>query len=197
MRTRMTGILLAAGLSTRMGSLKALLKWHGLPLINYQIESLLNAGLTNVIVVLGHEAPTIARHIDYGQTTIVLNPSYTEGKFTSIQIGLENTPTDSQAVAFLGVDQPRPSDTIRTLITEHSASDALVTVPYQGGHRGHPIIIHRRLFNDILSLPKTTGNLRDVLDDNEGKILRVPFSSDHVHLDLNRPEDYNTASLKV
>lgn len=194
MRNRITGILLAAGLSTRMGSLKALLRWHDMPLIKYQIESLLNSGLDEIIVVLGYEASTLMRQIDYPQVTTAFNAAYTEGKLTSIQTGIKNVPANSKAVVLLGVDQPRPSSTIKQLIAEHSAKAPLITVPYQGGHRGHPIIIHCNLFDDILSLPQKTGNLRDILDQNKSETLTVPFSSDHVHLDLNIPSDYQSAT---
>ena len=197
MRNRMTGILLAAGLSTRMGALKAVLDWHGKALINYQIESFLSSGLSEIIVVLGHEATTIADHIEYPDVTIAFNADYNEGKFTSIRTGIENIPTDSEAAVLLGVDQPRPPDTITKLIAAHSDKDPLITVPYQGGHRGHPIIIHSSLFNEILSLPKKTGNLRDILDNNNEKILRVPFSDDHIHLDLNKPDDYHSAHTLI
>ena len=192
LRSHFTGILLAAGLSTRMGSLKALLNWHNIPLINYQIESLLEAGVRDVVVVLGHEATTITKQIAYPQVTIALNEAYRDGKLTSIQKGIESVPTHSEVAVLLGVDQPRPPETINHLITEHSSQSPLITVPYQGGHRGHPIIIQRDLFSDILKLPKETGNLREILDTNDNRTLRVPFSSDHVHLDLNMPSDYNS-----
>ena len=193
LRNHFTGILLAAGLSTRMGSLKSLLPWHNMPLINYQIESLLAAGVQNVIVVLGHEATTIAKQITYPQVTTILNEAYRDGKLTSIQKGIESVPLHSEVAVLLGVDQPRSPDTIKHLVTEHSSRSPLITVPYQGGHRGHPIIIQRDLFGDILKLPKETGNLREVLDKNDSETLRVRFSSAHVHLDLNMPSDYNSA----
>ena len=166
-----------------------------MPLINYQIESLLTGGLNEIIVVLGHEAATLTSQIEYPQVTTVLNASYREGKFTSIQTGISTVPEHSEGVVLLGVDQPRPPTTIAQLIKEHLAKTPLITVPYQGGHRGHPIIIHHTLFADILSLRKETGNLRDILDKNDGETLRVPFANDHVHLDLNIPSDYHSAGV--
>ena len=49
-----SAVLLAAGESTRMGELKALLPWQDATLLEYQVECLLRAEVTEVVVVLGH-----------------------------------------------------------------------------------------------------------------------------------------------
>ncbi|MBK7725004.1 MAG: NTP transferase domain-containing protein [Dehalococcoidia bacterium] len=56
-----SGIILAAGTSTRMGRPKALLDWGGQPLVCYQVRQLQEAGCDEVIVVLGHKADNISR----------------------------------------------------------------------------------------------------------------------------------------
>ena len=72
-------ILLAAGLSKRMGSLKALLPWKDSSLIEYQVRMLLNVPVQQLIVILGHKASEIQTSIDnFPAAKFVFNPRYKE-----------------------------------------------------------------------------------------------------------------------
>ena len=109
-------LLLAAGLSQRMGALKALLPWQGTSLLAYQASTLQSAGLNPVLVVLGHRAEELKPHVpsDAG-VRYLLNPDYLQGKTTSLKAGLRALhPRDTDAVLVLNVDQPR---SLRTLVT--------------------------------------------------------------------------------
>ena len=114
-------ILLAAGESSRMGQLKALLPWRGVTLLEHQIRSLIDAGVCRVIVVLGHQAnllKPVVESVDGAHW--VLNDDYLEGKTTSIKSGVRDLlPSHARHVVLLSVDQPRRSNTVRTLLERH------------------------------------------------------------------------------
>src|SRR5699024_12417486 len=57
-----SGIPLAAGLSQRMGQLKAPLEWEGKPLIKYQVEKMKLAGVPHIHVGIGHCKADIEKH---------------------------------------------------------------------------------------------------------------------------------------
>ena len=83
-----TAIITAAGESTRMGQPKALLQWEGVTLIDYQSSSLLSGGVTDVVIVLGHEAARIEPHYKMSSVRYVVNSNYRQGRSTSILVGL-------------------------------------------------------------------------------------------------------------
>ena len=86
-------ILLAAGESTRMGRLKALLPWRGQTLLEHQVSALRDGGADRVIVVLGHRADELRPLVERNQgVTWTLNPDYRQGKTTSIKAGLSALP---------------------------------------------------------------------------------------------------------
>ena len=73
MATSVTAILLSAGKSTRMGSTKALLDWHGIPMVKYQVQNLIDGGVSQVIVVLGHNHKEISKFICGSQARFLIN----------------------------------------------------------------------------------------------------------------------------
>ena len=82
-------VLIAAGESVRMGAPKPLLPWLGDTLIEYQVNSLREAGVSQTVVVLGHAAADVAPLVEGSDDVIVLvNPHYREGKTTSIKLGI-------------------------------------------------------------------------------------------------------------
>ena len=142
-----SAVLTAAGESTRMGSPKPLLLWHGVSLVEYQVSCLFDAGVTEVIVVLGHRADEIAPYLEKSGARHVTNPHYHKGKTTSIKAGLSCVSSGADAVLYLAVDQPRTKEIIAQVIASHFSSNALITSPRYDGHGGHPLIFSTDLRN--------------------------------------------------
>ena len=111
-------ILLAAGESSRMGQLKALLPWRHTSLIEHQLRSLLDAGVEQVVVVIGHDAERLKPIIEaVDGATWALNNDYLQGKTTSLKTGVTALSGEQVLdVLLLNVDQPRDPDTVRTLL---------------------------------------------------------------------------------
>ena len=88
-----------------MGRLKALLPWQGSTLIEYQVESLLSAGVAEVVVVVGHRADEVGAPVRgrSGVTTVV-NLDYKQGKTTSIKAGVRAISGPVRGVLLLAVD---------------------------------------------------------------------------------------------
>ena len=83
-----SAILTAAGESRRMGRPKPLLPWRGTTLVEHQIDALFKGGVSEVVVVVGHEADAVAAQVSCTGARCAVNPDYLQGKTTSIKAGL-------------------------------------------------------------------------------------------------------------
>lgn len=188
-------LLLAAGESRRMGQLKALLPWQGVSLLLYQVTALKDAGVDRVVVVLGHQAEQL-RPIVEGQegVSLAFNPDYLQGKTTSIKAGLKALEaSDLAALVVLNVDQPRHPETIQSLLQQHQAGHALITIPTYQGKGGHPIVLAPVLLDELRLINEETQGIKAVAQHYKAHTQRVEMESPEVLWDLNTPEQYQEA----
>ena len=192
-------ILLAAGESRRMGQLKALLPWQGDTLLGRQVSSLLQAGIHQVVVVLGHKQDRLLPLVqDRDAVVPVFNPDYQAGKTTSIKTGIKAAlrslhPDVPETLVLLNVDQPRASETISMLLSKHENSDCLITIPSFGGKGGHPIILDGSLLPELQGIEEASQGIRAVVQKHQDRIQRVVMDNQEVLWDLNTPEQYQAA----
>ncbi len=188
-----SAILLAAGESTRMGQLKALLPWDGGTLLEYQVRTLASAGTSEVIVVLGHDAGTIFPYVRSMQVKTAFNPQYRLGKTTSIKTGLGDVSPQAQGVLLLAVDQPRPLNVVRDLIQAHQETATQITAPRYQGHGGHPIIFSLALKPELERITEEKQGVREVMEAHKDGIHWVEVDDPVVRLDINDMESYQRA----
>ena len=189
-----SALLLAAGESTRMGRLKALLPWGKSTLVEYQVGTLLEAGVTEVVVVVGHMGEAIeAKLRGKSGVATVANPDYLQGKTTSVKAGLGAVSPDALGILVLAVDQPRPTSILESLVKAHLEGDALITCPVYRGHTGHPIILSPRLLPELMAITEEGQGLREVTLRHSGDTNRVEVDSPIVTVDVNSPEDLREA----
>ncbi len=188
-------ILLAAGESRRMGSLKALLPWQGSTLLAHQISSLRQAGVDPVVVVLGHQAGQLKPEVE-GKEGVIwrVNPDYWQGKTTSIKVGLNALGTSQpSAILILNVDQPRSADTIGHLLQQHRDGGRYITIPRYRGKGGHPIVVDSALLEELKSIDEESLGVRAVVRRHQEATLLVEMDTPEVLWDLNTPEQYQAA----
>ena len=188
-------LLLAAGLSQRMGAPKALLPWQGTTVLAYQASTLQRVGLNPVLVILGHRAEELKPHLpsDAGVRHL-LNPDYLQGKTTSLKAGIgaiDRSKTD--AVLVLNVDQPRSPRTLEIVLREHRESTHLITIPTHRGKGGHPIILSLELWDEIMGVSEEDQGLKGMVRRHRKDTRLVEMGSDEVLIDLNSEKDYREA----
>ena len=196
MHRRISAILTAAGESTRMGRPKPLLEWHGVPLVRFQIDSLLDAGVHEVVVVLGHENSLVGRHVSGVGVRPVVNADYKHGKTTSVLRGIFSAGPDATDLILLAVDQPRPAWVVKRVIESHVDQNALITSPRYQGRGGHPLVFSATLRGELESITDEGQGVREVFDVHRGEVNEVAFNDPIVRLDLNTPEEYEAAREK-
>lgn len=188
-------ILLAAGESSRMGQLKALLPWRNTTLLEHQLRSLLDGGVQWVVVVVGHDADRLKPIIEAVEgASWTLNNDYLQGKTTSLKAGvaaLAGQPISD--VLLLNVDQPRNADTVRRLLERHQASSFRITIPTYGGKGGHPILIAAELLPELAEIEEESQGLKAVVRRHAEATERYELDDPSVLLDLNTPEQYQKA----
>jgi molybdenum cofactor cytidylyltransferase len=191
-----TAILLAAGHSSRMGTLKGLLPWNGTTLFEHQLNTLRKSVFTDIVVVLGYEADKFHSIGKKYSAKLITNEHFQDGKCSSIIAGVKAADTLSETILITSVDQPLHSDIINKLASDFRKSSRLIAVPSYLGKRGHPILFSSRLRNELLSIKEENMGLRHVIQQHENFLLEVPVENEQIHLNLNRQEDYKMAIKK-
>ena len=191
-----SAVLTAAGLSSRMGRPKPLLPWQGKTLVESQIETLLEAGVSEVIVVLGHRADEVAPHVSGDTIRAVVNHQYRDGRTSSIRSGLDAISPEAHDIVLMAVDQPRTSQVVSRVISEHLESNALLTSPRYRGRGGHPLMFSARLLPELNLISEENQGLREVFERHRSEITQVHFDDPAIRLDLNTPEAYHEAYEK-
>ncbi len=189
-----SAILLSAGESSRMGSLKALLPWRGSTLIQYQINALRSAGASEVVVVGGYKSDQILSSIqDQTGVVAIANPNYYLGKTTSIKAGLGNLSSGNSTILILAVDQPRPVNLLSELISSHITSGKAITMPVFNGKSGHPILFSSILMSELMEIDEESEGLRAISRRYRESMNLVNVDSGIVNVDVNTPEDIERA----
>ncbi|MDA1127657.1 MAG: nucleotidyltransferase family protein [Chloroflexi bacterium] len=188
-------ILLAAGESSRMGRLKALLPWRNTTLLEYQLHSLLEAGVHGIIVVLGHDADSLKPMVEsVDGASWAYNPDYLQGKTTSLKTGVAALAGQQVSdVLLLSVDQPRNPDSVRTLLERHLSSSNRITIPTHGGKGGHPILIAAELLPKLAEIEEESQGLKAVVRQHAENTERFEMDDPSLLWDLNTPEQYQKA----
>jgi len=176
-----------------MGRPKPLLPWHGVPLVEYQIASLIEAGVSQVIVVLGHDHEAIAAQVSGDGVHSVVNTAYRQGKATSVRAGLTAVDAAATDILLLAVDQPRPPEIIAAVITAHVSEDALITSPRYAGRGGHPLIFSARLRDELETITEDSQGVREVFRAHADEVNEVVSVDPMIRLDINDQDAYEEA----
>ena len=155
-------IVLAAGRSSRMGRAKATLPaGDGHTFLTRILRTLLDAGVDDVIVVVGHDADPIASSFSESglPARFVVNHDYDRGQLSSLLTGLDAVDRPgTEAVLVTLVDVPLVSAaTVRAVINSYRATHAPIVRPTSGDRHGHPLLIDRSLFDALRAADPEAG----------------------------------------
>jgi molybdenum cofactor cytidylyltransferase len=190
---RAVAVVTAAGSAERFGGKKLLALIAGEPLLDHTIRSLLEGGVSEVIVVVGTDARReLARDVNAmndPRVRPVENPDPSRGMFSSIQIGVATANGD--ALVVLPGDMPyvRP-DTVRAVIAKYRERPAIVSPRYRG-KRGHPVVMPLSLREEIASAAPT-ANLHEVIKRHQGEPVDLDVNDAGIVRDVDTPADLAT-----
>jgi len=188
-----TGIILSAGESKRMGTPKQLLPWGKTIILQQVIDNAAASRLGKVLLILGSRAEEIAGKITVSsKTNIVVNPDFKEGMDSSVKCGIKNTPADTEAYMLLLGDQPFISpDIINQLLDVYEMRKHGIVIPVYDGKRGHPVIFDAKYKQELLSIGDQGA--KAVVNNHISDIFEVNVESANILTDIDTPQDYQKA----
>jgi molybdenum cofactor cytidylyltransferase len=187
-------IVLAAGRSTRMGRPKAALPFNDRDtFLSRIVRTFLDAGVDDVVVVLGHDAEAIARSFAATElpARFTINRDYDRGQLSSLQAGLTvvDRPGVSAVLVTL-VDVPLVSaSTVRAVVEHYRATRAPIVRPVSGERHGHPFVIDRALFDALRSGDDELG-AKPIVRAHVSAIGDVTVDDDGAFIDIDTVDDY-------
>jgi len=187
---KIAAVILAAGRSSRMGILKPLLPLGGRLIMEEVICHFQEAGISDIIVVVGYQAGKIIPLLENQGVRWVVNGEYDRGMFSSIQVGVRNLSWDCRAFFLSPADMPLVNTvTLKKLVAAHREGKMDVYHPCYQQKRGHPPLISSALIPSILAFVEP-GGMRALLSSYKATSLEVACDDPGILIDLDTPEDY-------
>ena len=191
-----SAIILAAGESKRMGQQKLLMSWGKVSVIQHVVSMFAEAGVDEIVVVTGSHRGEVEANLsqlkkDYPVRSLFNEDFATGDMLSSIQCGLRAlTPKPEDAALIALGDQPQVREgSVRRVCEMFKETGSPLVVPSYNMRRGHPWLVERWLWGEILALrnPQTP---RDFLNARADQIKYVEVDDDGVLADLDTPEQY-------
>lgn len=189
------GLILAAGMSSRMQQFKPLMKIEDKTIIETTVDHMLEAGVDQITVVLGYRGSEIKEVLELdkkrcGRLTFAYNPNYeTTQMLDSIKIGLNKVGICDRFFIAPGDMPAITTKTYQTLIdVAADQSKYQIIFPTVEGYRKHPPLISWMCRENILQFQ---GNgLRELWKEYEADIKEIPLDDDGCTMDIDTPGDY-------
>jgi molybdenum cofactor cytidylyltransferase len=187
-------IVLAAGRSSRMGRAKATLPaGDGQTFLTRIVRTFLDAGVDDVIVVVGHGADAIAANFSESglPARFVVNREYDRGQLSSLLAGLNviDRPGVSAVLVTL-VDVPLVSaSTVRAVIDAYRRTGAPIVRPTSGDRHGHPLLIERSVFAALRAADFTSG-AKPIVRAYASATGDIPIEDEGAFTDIDTEEEY-------
>ena len=190
MRAFVSGLVLAAGASTRLGRPKQLLPFGTTTLLGTVLaEAKAAAALDEIIVVVGGAAAEVRARVDLDRTTVVENPEFGTGCSSSYRTGLGALDARAAAAVILLGDQPGVDHTVIDTVADEwrRTRDPVVLTSYRT-REGHPLVFARALFDQLAGLQGDKAAWK-IVDARRAEIRTVAVDRPHPR-DVNTWEEY-------
>jgi molybdenum cofactor cytidylyltransferase len=186
------GIVLAAGLSRRMGRTKAFLQLGGRSFLERAVGALRDGGCDPVVVVAGPHGDAGADEVALTAVrlgaVVARNPDAESPQVASLRAGLGALGAAVEAVVVTPVDVPRvDAETVRALAAVFETSRAPLARPFDGVRHGHPVLFSRALWPELMADPLPEG-ARSVIHAHAGERAEVRVRA--LPADVDTPEEY-------
>ncbi|MEE9449984.1 MAG: nucleotidyltransferase family protein [Ignavibacteriaceae bacterium] len=195
MNSKPIGLLIAAGLSSRMGKPKALLLQDDLPFAIVILKKMILV-CDNIVVVLGHSDEKIKDalqvFIDNSDELIssvkfVTNEQFEKGMFSSLKCGL-NKVKNSEWLLYHFIDQPGLPKKFYRELTDQIDNEYDWIQPTYNNEKGHPLLLHNSILNSILELPDDSS-LKEISKNNKVKKKLWDCKHKEILQDIDYPSD--------
>lgn len=182
-------IILAAGMSSRMGDFKPVLKIGNLSILERIILTFQDAGITEIVLITGNKARIVEDLVKNMNVTCLHNHDFaTTQMLDSVKIGLKYLEQQCERILITPIDIPLFS---KETVMKLKASQGVFINPVHGGVKGHPFMIDTRAIPEILSYTGHQGLLGAVERCNYEQI-EVEVEDEGILLDADTKDDFET-----
>jgi molybdenum cofactor cytidylyltransferase len=187
----LAGIVLAAGESRRMGQPKQLLPFGERTILERVVDTLLTAGVGEVVIVLGHLADRVRAVLGDRPVRAVVNALYRQGMLSSVKCGVRAVGAEYDAVLIALGDQPHiEGAVVSEVMRAYRDGDAGIVIPRYGDKKGHPIIINLQKYRQaIANLPEDAG-LNTLMQEHADDVRLIDVATEDIIRDIDVPDDY-------
>ena len=186
-QTFVTGLVLAAGGSKRLGAPKQLLAYRNGTLLGHVLDTARACAFDQLVCVIGGSAEEVRARVDLSGADVVENPGFGEGCSSSIAAALTAVDPRAEVLVLLLGDQPGVSpQTVRALLAGRNGAE-LAACAYEDG-RGHPLAFARTMFADLEQLHGDKGVWK-LLDRHCVDVVDVPVAG-RIPRDVDTADDY-------
>lgn len=193
-----TGLVIAAGLSSRMGFFKPLLKLNNKSFLSTIIDKIIPF-CDEVIVVTGHNKDLIelelSNFVQNPKVKIVYNDKYMDGMFTSLQKGLEYS-TRNNWILYHFVDQPGIPESLYEQIVSEIDNDFDWIQPSCKDKKGHPILFSKKVATAILA-SRSDSKLKQISKANDFKKKFIEVNTTSIFFDVDTSDDYQELTKQL
>ena len=197
-RIAIGGVLLAAGMSRRMGDENKLLaEIDGVTMVRHAAEAMIEGGIRELVVVTGHEADAVAAALsDIEAPGMVLrfvhNADFADGQAGSVATGVSALSNDVSGALIALADMPFvAADLVAEMIQDHSGlgdHEMRISFPVFEGRRGNPVLWGRGFFEALAGLRGDVGGRR-ILAENPAAVNSISWTDDSIHNDIDTSDD--------
>jgi molybdenum cofactor cytidylyltransferase len=197
-RPTIAAIILAAGRSSRMGRNKLLLDLDGKPILCHAVDRALGAGLSEIVVVSGHQASKVRAALGERPVKVIEAREHRLGMSASLKAGIRALHPKTEAVLVMLGDMPQVSaPLIQRLIAAYNPLEGRsIVVPTVDGKRGNPVLFDRRYFQEMLALEGDVG-ARHLIGAHDDQVAELAVDDAAVFTDVDTPEAYDRLLAKA
>jgi molybdenum cofactor cytidylyltransferase len=187
-----TGLVLAAGGSERLGQAKQLLPYGGAPLLGHVLQTARSCPFDQLLCVVGGASAEVRRWVDLRGVEMVENEGFGAGCSSSIVAALEHVDQRCDVLVLMLGDQPGVGVAKVEALLNGRGDAPLAACAYRDG-RGHPLALARSMFGELAGLHGDKGVWK-LMDRHAGQVVDVPMDGP-VPLDVDTWEDYRRVLL--
>jgi len=183
-------IILAAGQSSRMKTLKPILNIENKPAIIRLVDTFKAAGIEDITIIVGYHADRLKETLASYHLNYQLNPQPSEGMFSSIQAGLSKLDQTYEGVFIIPADIPLIKEsTLMQLLECFNQHPSSIILPTCLGQTGHPVLISKKYITKILEASKE-AHLNYLLETWQEDCIEMPCFDQSILMDMDTPEAY-------
>src|SRR5579871_1627002 len=182
-----TGLVLAAGGSSRLGRPKQLLPYGSGTLLDHVLQTARRCAFEQLLCVVGGGAEEVRSGVDFSGVEVVKNPQFGEGCSSSIAAALGVVDPHSDALVLMLGDQPGVDGSTIAALADGLGDAEVAACAYTDG-RGHPLAFARRVFPELGALHGDKGGWK-LLDRHGDEVVDVPVDRP-IPRDVDTWEDY-------